>query len=88
MCRRFPMENPRMPAEEKLDADDAMQLAGECFDRIASALDEAIRKAALLGDHSMVERLTRAKAAADRGSKLIGDLADGDIGEQTNDETP
>jgi hypothetical protein len=59
---------------EKLDGNDAVYEARECCDRIATVLQESIGKAEQLGDREMIDRLTAAKAAADRGIALLGKL--------------
>jgi hypothetical protein len=83
------MENPSVSEDQQIDADEAVRLARECFDRIAAVLDEAIRKASQLGDSSMVDRLVKAKAAAKRGSSLIGNLATGvDLHRSSDQEAP
>lgn len=55
-------------------AQDALFAALEHFAELASVLDDAITKARRLDDPEMVERLVRARAAADQGALLVRKL--------------
>jgi hypothetical protein len=63
-----------MCSDEVVDAETAVEEAAKCCSRIASVLDDAIAEASELGDRELLERLTTAKAAADRGAELIARL--------------
>jgi hypothetical protein len=70
------------------DAPGALNAALEHFAELARVLDEATAKAIEANDHGLVEGLTRAKAAATRGTGLVAELrnilASGDDGSQAS----
>lgn len=53
---------------------DALRAASDHFAEVTRILDEAIARATRVGDDELVERLSRAKSAADRGETLIGKI--------------
>jgi len=71
-------------------AQDALSAALQHFTELARVLDDALVKARRLGDPEMLERLIRAKAAADHGAHLVRKLggiisSDGQAGEIFHD---
>ena len=60
---------------EQVDARDALREARQCCEQLASVLDESASEAEQIGDREMIDRLAKAKAAADRAGKLIARLA-------------
>lgn len=54
----------------EVDGQDAVSEVRACFDRIAAILIDTAEKAERINDAEMLERLTAAKAAADRGREL------------------
>ena len=53
------------------DARDALRAASQHLIEVTRILDDAIVTATRLGDDGLLERLARAKAAAERGEALI-----------------
>jgi hypothetical protein len=63
-----------MPEVQSVETGEAVGLARQCFENIASAIQDAIAKAEQLEARDMLDKLITAKAAADRGSELIVQL--------------
>jgi hypothetical protein len=57
------------------DAQDALKSAVEHFAELLRVLDAAITDANRVGDQELVERLARAKAAAEHGDQLVDQLS-------------
>lgn len=57
------------------DGQDAIAEVHSCFDRIAAILAEAAGKVEVAEDGAMLERLTAARVAAQRGGELVSKLA-------------
>lgn len=65
------------------EARDALRAASQHFIEVTRILDDAIATAIRLGDDALLERLARAKAAAERGESLIDRIGAtlGDLGQ-------
>jgi hypothetical protein len=70
--------------EEKRDA---LNGALEHFAELVRVLDEACTKAERANDAELIERLTRAKMAAERGQGIVGELCKASA-EGTGDQLP
>lgn len=56
------------------DARDALRAASQHFIELTRILDEAIAEARAVRDDELLERLARAKSAADQGETLIAKI--------------
>jgi hypothetical protein len=59
----------------EVDGQDAVSEVRACFDQIAAILIDTAVKAERINDAEILERLTAAKAAADRGGELASQLS-------------
>ena len=64
---------------------DALKGAEKNFAELVGILDAALIRATRIQDHELVERLSRAKAAAERSGGLIAELRDMLVSERKGD---
>ena len=67
---------------------DALNGAVENFAELVGILDAAMIRAACIQDHELVERLSRAKAAAERSGGLMAELRDMLVSDREGDRAP